>query len=146
MKVIFTKDLKGQGKKGEIKDVKDGYGMNFLINKGYAVEANITNLNKLNKKIEEKALEEEALIKEANMLKNRLETIILKFKVKTGEHDRIFGSVSPKQIITELKNKGYNIDKKQLNLKDAITSLGYHNVDIILHKSVIAKIKVELVK
>src|SRR5574344_1561214 len=143
MKVIFTKDLKGQGKKGEIKDVKDGYGMNFLINKGYAVEANITNLNKLNKKIEEKALEEEALIKEANMLKNRLETIILKIKGNTGANDSILGSVSTKQNITELKNKGYNIDKKQLNLKDAITSLGYHNVDIILHKSVIAKIKVE---
>ena len=74
------------------------------------------------------------------------EKLTIGFKVKTGEQDRVFGSISPKQIVEELKNKGYSIDKKQIRINGTISSLGFHNVEIELHKKVIANIKIELKK
>ena len=70
----------------------------------------------------------------------------ISFKVKTGEQDRVFGSVSAKQITEEIKNKGYNIDKKQIKINNPLSTLGFHNVDIELHKKVIATVKIELKK
>lgn len=145
MKIILLEDVKKQGKKGEIIEVADGYG-NFLIKSKKAVLASSAGVNRLNK---EKAEEKEALeklIKECNKTKEKLEKEKISFKVKTGEQDRVFGSVSPKQIATELNNMGYNIDKKQIKINDPLSSLGYHNVDVELHKTVIATIKVELTK
>ena len=146
MKVIFLKDVKGQGKKNEIKEVSDGYAKNFLINKGYAVMATPTSLKKLNQQQEEHKLEECLKKKNAMDIKEKIAKIQLKFKVKTGEHDRVFGSVSPKQIITELKNKGFDIDKKMLKMTENLAYIGFHNVEIELYKDVIGVIKVELVK
>ena len=146
MKVIFIKDLKGQGKKGEIKTVKDGYGQNFLIKNGYAVLASEGNLKQLQTQNLKKELEEKTLIKESEELKQKIEKITLKFKVKTGAMDQVFGSISTKQIITELKKHGFNIDKKQVILEGGLSSLGFHNVKIELHKKVNALLKVELVK
>ena len=146
MKVIFIKDVKGQGKKNEIKEVSDGYGKNFLINKGYAVLATPTSMKKLNQeKLETKEKEEQAK-KQAKELKDKLEKISLKFKVKTGEYDKVFGSISPKQIISELKNKGFNIDKKMLKMEEKLAYIGFHNVEIELYKGIIGVLKVELVK
>lgn len=146
MKVIFLKDVKGQGKKNEIKEVSDGYGKNFLINKGYAVLATPTSLKKLNaEKIQnQQKIENEK--QQALKLKEKLSTISLKFKVKTGEQDRVFGSVSPKQIAAELKNRGFNIDKKMIKLNENLSYLGFHNVEIELYKGIFATLKVELVK
>lgn len=146
MKVIFKKDLKGQGKKGEVKNVKDGYGMNYLIKNGYAVAATDENLKHLNteNKRAKKLLEE--TIKECEEQKKQLEKLILTFKVKTGAGDKVFGSVSPKQIVSELKQLGYDIDKKKIIDKNSITSLGYHYINIELHKKVIAKVKIYLTK
>ena len=96
MKVIFIKDLKGQGKKGDIKNVKDGYGMNFLIKNGYAVianEGNVKHQETLNLK---KQLEENEKINEAKKLKNLIEKQTLKFYVKTGTADKVFGTISSK--------------------------------------------------
>ena len=145
MKIILLDDVKKQGKKGEIIEVADGYG-NFLIKSKKAVLASSAGVNRLNreKADEKKALEE--LIKECNKIKVKLEKEKISFKVKTGEQDKVFGSISPKQIATELNNKGYNIDKKQIKAKTALSSLGYHEVDIELHKTVVATIKVELTK
>lgn len=146
MKVIFLKDVKGQGKKNEIKEVSDGYAKNFLINKGYAVMATSTSLKKLSQEQEEHKLQENLKKKNAIDIKEKLSKIQLKFKVKTGEHDRVFGSVSPKQIITELRNKGFDIDKKMLKMEENLAYIGFHNVEIELYKDVIGVIKVELVK
>ena len=146
MKVIFTKDLKKVAKKGEIKEVKDGYAENFLIKNNYAVpltDKNISNIKKANK---EKELEEAKEREKANKLKKELENITLVFKVKTGENDRVFGSISPKQIKEELSKKGYSIDKKQLSLSISIQSLGMHKVILNLYKDINAEIKVQLVK
>ena len=145
MKVIFLKDVKKQGKKGEIKEVKDGYGMNFLIKNGYAVQATNTGVNRLKKETAEAELQENLLIKDCENVKKQLEKMILKISVKTGEGDRVFGSVSTKQIVSELKKQGIEIDKKGIVIDGTLTSLGVHNIKIELHKKVVAELKVQLV-
>lgn len=146
MKVIFLKDVKNRGKKGEIKEVKDGYGMNFLIKNGYAVAATNTGVNRLKKEQAEAALQENLQIKECEKIKEQLEKIMIEIPVKTGEQDRVFGSVSSKQIVSELKKLGYEIDKKGIQIDGGLTSLGVHQIKITLHKTVIATVKVKLVK
>ena len=115
MKVIFLKDVKGQGKKDEIKEVKDGYGMNYLIKNGYAVMATETGVKRLRSEQEENRLQEQLNIKECEEIKKKLEKLKLQFKVKTGKTDQVFGSVSTKQIAQELKVKGYEIDKNKIS-------------------------------
>ena len=78
--------------------------------------------------------------------KVKIEKLSISFKVKTGSNDKVFGSVSPKQIVEELKDKGYNIDKKQIKIDGVIDTLGHHFIDVELHKKVIAKLNIELVK
>ena len=145
MKIILIKDVKKQGKSGDILDVKDGYG-SFLINKGDAVLATSNSRDRLDRENKEKEKKENNLIKECEVLKKKLENLKISFNVKTGEHDRVFGSISAKQIVEELKSKGYNVDKKQIKINNTIATLGFHNVDIELHKKVIATIKIELKK
>ena len=146
MQVIFIKDLKKQGKKGEIKTVKDGYAENFLIKNGYAVPVNQHNLNDLKStKEREKKLDLENR-KNAEIEKQKLEKIELEFKVKIGKEDRVFGSISVKQIKEELNNQGFKIDKKQINIETTITALGFHNIEINLFQDVNAKIKIHVIK
>ena len=146
MKVIFLKDVKGQGKKDEIKEVKDGYAENFLINKGYAIKLTEQSLSKFNRdKAKEKDLDNKNR-ENANKTKELIEKLELSFKVKTGEADKVFGSISPKQIKDKLEEKGYLIDKKDILLDHPIQSLGYHNIKIVLYKEVIAIIKIKLEK
>lgn len=146
MQVIFVKDLKKQAKKGDIKEVKDGYAQNFLIKNGYAIQVTEKNMETVKKETEAKKEEELILTKEAEQLKKELEKLTLVFKVKTGDKDKVFGSISPKQIKEELLKKGYKIDKKQIELITSLQSLGFHKVVITLYKEVKAELKVQLVK
>mgnify|MGYP004661558009 CR=1 FL=1 len=146
MKVIFLKDVKGQGKKDEIKEVKDGYAMNYLIKNGYAVKyTSRSNEILLDEKAKRKE-QEDKNIAEANAIKNKLKEINLVFKVKTGEADKVFGSISQKQIKEELDKRGLNIDKKKIMIDTPISILGYHFVKIELHKKVIAELSVQLIR
>lgn len=146
MKVIFLSDVRGQGKKGEIKEVKDGYGMNYLIKNNYAVQATNTSVNRLKKEKAEKALEENLLIKDMEDLKKKLEKEKIVFKAKTGNQDQMFGTISVKQIKEKLSELGYSIKKQDIHLEFPLQTLGFHEVEINLHKKVIAKIKVEIKK
>lgn len=146
MKVIFLKDVKGQGKKNEIKEVSDGYAMNFLIKKNLALVATPTNLNKLNRSLSEAALEESLKIKDMKDLKTELEKQTIIFQVQTGEQDRMFGQISSKQIKKELTNLGYVLDKNAIHMDHPIMSLGFHNVEVELHKEVKAALKIKVVK
>lgn len=146
MKVIFIKDLKGQGKKGEVVEVKDGYGSNFLIKNDYAVMATVSSMKHLDTETKKKETSDQIEINNANILKTKLEKMNIIFKVKTGDKDRVFGSISSKQIVSELKNLGISIDKHHVHLDIPIDSLGTHIVKLELHKLVIANLKIELVK
>ena len=146
MEVIFIKDLKNQGKKGKIKNVKDGYAQNFLIKNGYAVAKTKENLSKLEHANAKKAEEDKNNKKIAEEQKEQLEKLVLEFKVKTGEADKVFGSISPKQIKDELQVQGFKIEKNQIDNSKQISSLGFHNVEIALYPGVTATIKVHLVK
>ena len=144
MKVIFIKDLKGQGKKGEIKEVKDGYAKNFLIKNGYAVQETKESLKSLERQNKKEAeLDNELRIK-ALENKKKLEKEKISFTVKTGKEDKVFGSISVKQIKEALNS--YDIDKKQIIIDNPITSLGFHNIKINLYKDVVANIKIEVKK
>lgn len=146
MNVIFIKDLKGQGKKGEIKQVKDGYGMNFLIKGGYAVAATDGNIKHQETLKNRQELEEKEKIENCEIIKKELEKINLKFNVKTGKQDMVFGSISTKQIATELKKHNIDIDKKNIRIDNQMSSLGTYNVTIELHKKVTATLKITLTK
>lgn len=145
MRVILLEDVKKQGKKGQIINVKDGYG-NYLITNNLAVletKGSKAVLDKQNKDAKEA---EEKLISECNKIKDKLAKMTLNFKVKVGKNDQVFGSVSTKQIASELKNKGIDIDKRKIKIDMPVNTLGITEVDIELHKEVIAKVKVHLTK
>lgn len=146
MKVIFLKDVKGQGKKDEIKEVTDGYAMNYLIKKGLAVRATEANLQHLNRSLSEAALEENLKIRDMKDLKQELEKQTITFPVQTGEQDRMFGQISNKQIQKELQKLGYKIEKTAILLEHPIMNLGIHNIEIVLHKEVKATLKINVIK
>jgi len=146
MKVIFLKDLKGQGKKDEIKEVKDGYAENFLIKNGYAIKYTSRSKEILDIQIETRNENEKELIDKCTKIKDKMEKLTYTFKVKTGKEDKVFGTVSTKQIEEELAKNGFKVDKKKISTESSLSSLGFHKVKVELHPKVIANINVKLEK
>lgn len=143
MKVILLEDVKSLGKKGEIVNVNDGYARNFILPKKLGLEANGKNLNdlKLQKANEAKVAQE--ILEEAQALAKEIEEAKVELAIKVGEGGKTFGSVSSKEIATAAKEQlGFEIDKKKIQLKDAIKTLGTHMVPIKLHAKVTAELKV----
>lgn len=136
MKIILLSDVKGKGKKDDIIDVSDGYGNNYLIKNKLGVPYTSGSKKVLDKEILERKEKEQALIDELSIVKNKLENKNLKFKVKVGSQDKVFGNISTKQISDEIKKLGFNIDKKCIKLNGNIDSLGVHKILIELHKKV----------
>ena len=143
MKVILLEDVKALGKKGQIVNVSDGYARNMILPKKLGLEATPKNLNDLKlQNANKEKLAQEAL-DAAKELANKLEAGKVVLTIKTGEGGKAFGSVSSKEIATEVKNQmGYEIDKKKIQLKDAIKTLGTHTVPVKLHAKVTAELKV----
>ena len=146
MKVILKADIKGVGKKDQIINASDGYARNFLLPKGLAVEADTGNMSKLKAKQDSNAFKKSQEKEEAEKIADKLSKIMLKIKVKSGTNGKIFGGVSSKEIADNLE-KQYNIkvDKKKIDLKEPIKTLGTFTVDIKLFESVIGKVKVDII-
>ena len=136
MKVILLKDVKSQGKKDDIINVSDGL----------AVAYSKTSKNILDQEIKVKEEKEEEIIKNCNEIKKKLEDKTFDFKVKTGAQDKVFGTVSSKQISDKLKTLGYNVDKRLIKIDNPISTLGVTKVEIELHKKVKFWININLVK
>lgn len=148
MKVIFLEDVKGKGKKGEVKDVAVGYAQNFLIKKGLAKEATAQNLSELKGKEKAKAKEDAEVLEEAKKLKKTFETegFEVVIKSKAGEDGRLFGSIPSKQIADGLqKQHQIKVDKRKIEMEQPIKALGYTTVPVKLHKEVVAKLRVHVV-
>ncbi|WP_445267559.1 50S ribosomal protein L9 [Staphylococcus aureus] len=147
MKVIFTQDVKGKGKKGEVKEVPIGYANNFLLKKNYAVEATPGNLKQLELQKKRAKQERQQEIEDAKALKETLSNIEVEVSAKTGEGGKLFGSVSTKQIAEALKAQhDIKIDKHKMDLPNGIHSLGYTNVPVKLDKEVEGTIRVHTVE
>lgn len=146
MKVILRQNIDKLGKIGQIVDVRDGYALNYLIPKGFAYVAVKGNVKALEeeKKIVEKRNQQE--LKAAETLASELEKISVTIPVQVGEEDKIFGSVTTQMIADALKEKGHDIDKRKIEMEEQIKTLGIYNVNIKLHPSVSAKIKVWVVR
>lgn len=145
MKVILLNDVKKVGKKGEVKEVSDGYARNFLIARGLAVAESDSSKKILNAQKEQEAKEDDANKKQAMEIKNKIESKVFTFNVNAKD-GKVFNSISSKQIEEELAKEGLIIDKKKIIDPKPISSLGYTNVKIELYKNVVATIKVNLIE
>lgn len=147
MKVILLQDVKSLGKKGEIVNVSDGYARNFVLPKKLGVEANSSNMNdlKLQKANADKVAQEQ--LEAARELAAQMETKEVVLKMKSGEGGRAFGSVSSKEIAAAAKQQcGLELDKKKIQLPEAIKALGVYEVNVKLHTKVTGKLKVKVVE
>lgn len=145
MKVILTEEIRGLGTRGDVVTVKDGYARNYLLPKNLAREANAGNLKQIEHERRKWALlaqqEKDAAQKAADKVKGVKITI----EKRVGEHGHLFGSVTANEIADGLMAKGIEVDKRRIELEQPIKNLGVHDVDVRLHRDVIAKIQVEVV-
>lgn len=145
MKVILKQDVKKLGKRGEVVDVSDGYGRNYLIARGLAVPETKKSLEILGEQKAEEAAEEAKAVAAAKETAAKMDKMILNFTVKSGAEGRVFGSVSTKQITEALNKQGIIIDKRKILDTAPIQTLGVSKVRVELHKNVIGMIRVRLI-
>ena len=144
MKFILLQSVRGLGDPGDIINVKSGYARNYLIPKDMAVYATKSNITKIEYQVEKsKALEAEK-VEKLQKVAEKLDKLTLKFELKVGEEDKLFGSVTVQMIINELLEQGYNIEKKDVAIPEAIKTIGAHYVNIYLHKEVSCQVKVKV--
>jgi large subunit ribosomal protein L9 len=142
MKVIFTSDVKGVAKKGEIKDVKEGYARNMLFKKNLAVKATPANIAKLEKEKEKIKIAEINKIEDAKKLEKSLSKVEISLTKKAGESGTLFGAITAQDIAKELKKQNVEIDKKSIQMDSPIKKVGEHKVKIHIYKDIKAEIKV----
>ena len=146
MKVILKADIKGVGKKDQVIEASDGYARNFLFPKKLAVEANNKNMSKLKAKNQSVAYQKEQEKQEAQQIADKMSKILLKIEVKAGENGKIFGGVSSKEIAENLeKQYSIKIDKKKIDLKETIKTLGALTVSVRLYEGVVGKLKIDVI-
>ena len=146
MKVILKEDIKGVGKKNEIINASDGYARNFLFPKNKAVEANAENMSKLQAQKDATQYKKDVEKEETKKVADKMSKITIKIKVKAGENGKIFGGISSKEIAENLENQhSIKVDKKKVELKEPIKTLGVHTVEIKLYDGVIGKVKVDVI-
>lgn len=144
--MILKQDIRALGKKGDIKEVADGYARNYLFPKNLAIEASSGNLKILADQKEMTAQKELREMEEAKELAGRLNGLEISFKVKTGEGGRLFGSITGKDLADQIFQKTkIELDKRKLELGDTIKNIGKHQVKVHLYKGVSAEVQVNVV-
>ncbi|AIQ77200.1 MULTISPECIES: 50S ribosomal protein L9 [Paenibacillus] len=145
MKVIFIKDVKGQGKKGQVKEVSEGYASNFLLPRGLVRPATEGNVKTLENQAAAEQRRKDNEKEEAQQLGKKLDELTLTMKAKSGEGGRLFGAITSKQIAETLAStKGITIDKRKIELGEPIRHIGVFQVSVKLHTEVKATLKVEV--
>ncbi len=146
MKVILNADIKGVGKKDQVINASDGYARNFLFPKNLAVEANAENMSKLKAKQDSNAFKKSQEKEEAQKIADKLSKILMKVQVKAGENGKIFGGVSSKEIAENLeKQYSIKVDKKKIDLKETIKTLGMFTIEIKLYEGVVGELKIDVI-
>ena len=145
MKVILTQDVRGQGKRGQMIDVSDGYARNFLLPRKAAVPATSQNLNVANAQAGSKARKEAMAADEAKLMAKQLEKVEVRIPVRIGEGGKLFGSVTGKDVSDALKKQHIDIDKRKITIQGEVTGTGVYEAVIKVHPSVTSKIKVSVV-
>ncbi|MBI2569560.1 MAG: 50S ribosomal protein L9 [Candidatus Schekmanbacteria bacterium] len=146
MEVILREAVPGLGEPGQQVKVAPGYGRNYLIPKGIAVHASASNLKMLERERELQALREQKALKEAKRLATKIKKTSLTIAKEVGEQDKLYGSVTSKDILEQLAREGIKLDKNAIDLKDPIKSLGVFSIPIRLHAEVKAKLQVWVVR
>ncbi len=146
MKVILLKDIKGTGKKGEVKNVSDGHARNYLIPKGLVREATTSNITEHTHQVKSKQKRDDEALAAAKELAEQIKALDLVIKMPAGDSGKLFGSVTNNDIAELLKNKGVNIDKRKIVLKNAIKNTGDYEVKLKLYKGVAETVKLSIVK
>ncbi|RQD76819.1 MAG: 50S ribosomal protein L9 [Halanaerobium sp. MSAO_Bac5] len=144
MKVVLTEDVKKLGSQGDVVDVADGYARNYLFPRGLAVEATKGKVKEIKEKEAKKARIKREKKEEAKKLKEKLEAEKFVLKVKAGESGRLFGSVNTKDIAETAAEKGYDIDKRKIELSDSIKTLGMHKVEVKLYDDISAELNIKV--
>ncbi len=142
MKIILLQDVKGQGKKGEIKEVNEGYARNFLIKKGLAEAATSTKINEFNQKKSSEAFHKQEEVKAMTALAAELKGKKFALSVKVGQTGKTFGSVTAQDVSDSMKKAGYDVDKKKIVITSPIKQVGEFEVDIKLLEGITTKIVV----
>jgi len=146
VKVILLKDIETLGSAGEVVDVKNGYGRNFLIPRNEALVASAANMAQFESRRKQQETLAERDRRAAEALAKKLETESITAQVKVGEEDRLFGSVTSQNVAELLDEKGYEIDRRAIHLEDPIRELGVYNIEVRLHPEVTAAVKLWVVK
>jgi large subunit ribosomal protein L9 len=146
MKVIFQKDVKNVGKKGEVKEVAEGYARNFLLPRKLAIPATQGNMNTHEAKEKSKEKKQQEELEAAQNLAQKLENETIQIPAKAGEGGRLFGAVTNKQIAESLNRKKFKVDKRKIIMDEPIRAIGFTNVPIKLHPEVTATLKVQVVE
>ena len=145
MEVILKQDVKNLGYTDDVVNVRPGYGRNFLLPKGLAITADVTNKKILAETKKQRAFKEEKIKTAATVTANSLKDMIVKVGAKVGDSGKIFGSVNAIQLADAIKKLGFDVDRKNIILKDDIKTTGTYTADVRLHKEVIAKVTFEVV-
>lgn len=141
MKVLLTTDVKGTGKKGDVVEVADGYGRNFLLKKGFATVATSANIHEAQQKKQAQEFHKAEEIKALKELASKLNGQTATVSIKTGENGKTFGSVTATHVADALSKLGYDVDKKKIKM-DAVKTVGTFSAEIRLMEGVVAKINV----
>ena len=144
MKIILLQSVRGLGGPGDIVNVKSGYARNYLIPKEIGVFATQSNVSQIENRIAKAKEMEAGRVETLKGVAEKLDKLSLKFELKAGEEDKLFGSVTTQMISDSLSNEGYTIERKDIDISEPIKTLGNHYVTIYLNKDVSAKVKIKV--